>query len=145
MQGIADDILEGALNSLFGICEVKYLPMPEIGQVENQLRKSSRSSKSSCSDEVPAFIPGNVVFAHKGQSIPYWRPGVVMKAMPRGHFLVKFFGDLVELDCTKGNMMPFADYERRKWRSKVPKMFTIPHGEAEFFQRCVDDAKEKAA
>ena len=117
--------------------------MPEFGQVENQLRKSSRSSKSSCSDEVPAFIIGNVVFAHKGQSVPYWRPGVVLKAKPRGHFLVKFFGDLLELDCTKSHMMPFHEYEKRKWRSKAPKMFTIPDGQSEFFMRCVEDARKK--
>ena len=118
--------------------------MPEIGQVENNLRKSSRSSKSSCSDEVPAFVTGNVVFAHKGQTVPYWRPGVVLRSMPRGHFIVKFFGDLLELDCTKSNMMPFQDYEKRKWRSKVPKMFTIPDDQTEFFKMCVDDARVKA-
>ena len=134
--------MEGALNSLFGICETDYLPMPDIG--EQQLRKSARSSKSSCSDEVPAFVTGNVVFAHKGQTVTYWRPGVVLRPMPRGHFIVKFFGDLLELDCTKANMMPFQDYEKRKWRSKAPKMFTIPDGQVEFFRRCVEDAKEKA-
>ena len=118
--------------------------MPEFGQVENPLRKSSRSSKSSCSDEVPAFIIGNVVFAHKGQSVPYWRPGVVRKTKPRGYFLVKFFGDLLECDCTKSHMMPFQDYEKRMWRSKAPKMFTIPDGQADFVKRCVDDARKKA-
>ena len=90
------------------------------------------------------FCPPKIGIFRGLGGVTYGRPGVVLRIMPRGHFIVKFVGDLLELDCTKANMMPFQDYEKRKWRSKAPKMFTIPDGQLEFFRRCVEDAKEKA-
>ena len=114
--------------------------MPDVELLDTQLRKSVRSK--SVSEEGPAFVIGTVVFAHKGQAVPYWRPGVVVKIKPRSYYSVKFFGDLVEHDCTKSNMMPFGDFDRRKTKSKGSKLFLVPLGKDIFFQRCIDDAKK---
>ena len=151
---LADDIIEGALQALFSCDRVEaagstaapaepFFPMPNSDLVETPLIKSARTSKSSVGEEGPAFTAGCVVFAHKGQQIAFWRPGVVLKIKPKNHYLIKFFGDLVEHDCTKQNMMPFCDYENKRKRSKGSKLFIIPEEKSKFFERCLEDAQRK--
>ena len=126
--------------------------MPEVVLVDMPLQvsaRAARAARSSASDTdtppppPPTFEVGKVVFAHKGQSIPFWRPGVVLKVKAKDYYLVKFFGDLVEHDCKKSNIMNFSDYERRKKKSKGSKLFVVPEARQIFFDKCVEDARKK--
>ena len=124
---------------------VQFFVIPDVNMETPPLRRSSRSSNNSQSDEGPAYVIGAVVFAHKGQSVPYWRPGVVIKIKAKA-YTVRFFGDLKEVDCSKSNIMVFEEYPIRKKRAKGgSKLFTVPDASKEFFNLCVKDAEKKYA
>ena len=122
---------------------MSYQEMPEVQVVDLTLRKSARSSVTDEGTLPPPFEVGKVVFAHKGQAVAYWRPGVIVQIKPKGYYTVKFFGDLVEHDCTKSNLMPFSDYDGKKKKSKGSKLFIVPDEKQAFFAKCTADAKKK--
>ena len=93
---------------------VSFQEMPEVMVMDIAHRKSVRSSKSSVSSEGLPYSVGSIVFAHKGQAVQHWRPGVVVEIKLKGYYVIRFFGDLVQHDCTKSSMMNFTDFENRR-------------------------------
>ena len=93
---------------------VSFQEMPEVMVMDIAHRKSVRSSKSSVSSEGLPYSVGSIVFAHKGQTVQHWRPGVVVEIKQKGYYVIRFFGDLVQHDCTKSSMMNFTDFENRR-------------------------------
>ena len=85
----------------------------------SKIKDMNRSKK-------PGLAIGDLVFAHKGQSVPCWFPGVLIKKGKRGQFKVNFFADFGEEDCAPNNIMPYDDYDRRKSEGKTTKFFGVP-------------------
>ena len=121
---------------------VQFFVMPDVNMETPPLRRSSRSSNNSQSDEGPAYVIGAVVFAHKGQSVPYWRLGVAIKIKAKA-YTVRFFGDLKEVDCSKSNVMAFEEYPIRKKGQRVALSSSLYQMLAQNFSICVSRMPRK--
>ena len=70
------------------------------------------------------FQVGQLVYAHKGRTVPCWFPGVVEANTKKG-FKVKFLGEFGVEDCVASNMMLFIDYTTRKEKDSS-KFYEVP-------------------
>ena len=75
--------------------------------------------------EKSLFAIGDLVFAHKGKTVPCWFPGKVVQKSKKG-FKVEFYAGLGKEDCVTGNMMLYSDYDQKKKTGSKSKLFQIP-------------------
>ena len=90
----------------------------------------------------PGFTLGDLVYAHKGQKIPCWFPGLVTEKGKKGMFKVNFLADFGQEFCAIGSIMQFVDYEKRKKEEKNLKLYEIPKKFELNFEKAVVLANE---
>ena len=101
----------------------------------NMVRTRSQTSKPSDVDD----LVGQVVFAHKGKSIPCWFPGRVLKKNEKG-YEIEFFGNLGTEVCTSRNTIQYEEYFNATDVNKT--LFKVPSKLKKQFQDALDSARK---
>ena len=78
------------------------------------------------------FKVGQLVYAHKGKTVPCWFPGIVEANSKKG-FKIKFLGEFGVEDCVASNMMLFEDFTTRKEKDSSKKFYEVPENIRHFY------------